>query len=411
MDVLHDCCCGLDVHKRSVSACLILPHPTGGWTKEHRTFGCMTNDILQMCDWLEAAGCTHVAMESTGVYWKPFYNLMEDRFTVLVVNAHHIKAVPGRKTDTRDAEWIADLLQHGLVRGSAIPSRAQRTVRDLTRHRTTLVQDRVRVVNRLEKVLEDTNIKLSSVVSSLTGVSAHAMLVALVGGENDPAKLSQLAKGRLREKRAELEAALVGIVRPHHRFMIVEHLGQIDYYDEAIERVSAQIAEHLRPFEHELALLDSIPGVNRYGAETLLAEWGMQIDRYPSADHLSAWAGICPGNNESGGKRKSGKIRKGNPWLKAMLVEAAHGASHAKKTYLCAQYRRLASRRGKKRALVAVGHSILVIAYHMLKRKTGYVDIGSNYFDERQITVVTKHLVRRLERLGFEVSLTQREAA
>lgn len=411
MDVLYERCCGLDVHKQSIFACLIIPKDGGGVLKEHRTFGTMTKDILALSDWLAQQGCTHVAMESTGIYWKPIYNLLEGKFELLVANAYSIKVVPGRKTDVRDAEWIADLLRHGLIQGSAIPGREQRTVRDLTRYRTALTQDRTRVVNRLAKILEDANIKLSSVATDITGVSARAMLNALLAGQSDPAALSQLARGRLRGKKAQLEAALMGSLHHHHRFLIRELLAQLDHFDESIERVNIEIAEKMLPVENELELLDSIPGIDRKGAEVMMAEWGMQIDRYPTANHLASWACMCPGNNESARKQKSGKTRKGNRWLRSMLVEAAHGASHTKKTYLSAQYHRLVSRRGKKRALVAVGHSILTIAYYVLKRKVPYVELGDNYFDVRQHDSVKKRMVQRLENLGYSVTLSEKVAA
>jgi transposase len=413
MNVVYERCCGLDVHKKSVVACLITPGsgsqgtptPNGSLNKEIRTFGTMTADLLALCDWLHSAGCTHVAMESTGIYWKPVYNLLEGQFEVLVVNAAHIKAVPGRKTDVRDAEWIADLLQHGLLKPSFIPPSEQRELRDLTRYRSTLIAERSRTANRLQKVLEDANIKLASVTTDVLGMSGRDMLAAILEGETDSLVLAQLARGRLREKHEQLVRALAGRVRAHHRFLIAEHLSHIDYLDEAIERVSAQIEEQLRPFEEELARLDTIPGISRRAAEVLLAEIGADMSRFASAGHLASWAGMCPGNNESAGKRISGRTRKGSPWLRQVLVEAAHGASHTKNSYLSAQYRRLAARRGRKKALIAVGHSILVMAYYVLTRKETYQDLGGNYFDERERQAVERRLVRRLERLGYQVSL------
>ena len=365
----------------------------------------MTQELLALVDWLQEAGVTHVAMESTGVYWWPIYNLLEAQFTVLVVNARHLKAVPGRKTDVKDAEWIAELLQHGLVRGSFIPDHPQRELRELTRYRATLVQERARVVQRLQKVLEETNLKLGSVITDITGVSGRAILGALVAGQTDPASLAQLAKGRLRKKLPELEQSLVGIVQPHHRFLLVEQLSHLDFMDEAINRVSQEIGERLCPFEAQVQGLDTIPGVNERIAQVMLAEVGIDLSRFPSAHHLASWAGICPGNQESGGKRQSGKTRKGSPWLRAALIEAAHGAAKSKGTYLSAQFRRLVSRRGKKKALVAVAHSILVIAYHVLTRRGIYQELGGNYFDERERRAVERRLTRRLERLGYQVTL------
>jgi transposase len=406
MNVVYERCCGLDVHKKSVVACLITPSQQGptNKNKEIRTFGTMTADLLAMADWLRSARCTHVAMESTGIYWKPIYNLLEGEFEVLVVNAQHIKAVPGRKTDVKDAEWIADLLQHGLLKASFIPPSEQRELRDLTRYRSTLIAERSRTANRLQKVLEDANIKLASVTTDVLGMSGRDMLAAILEGETDSLVLAQLARGRLREKHEQLVRALAGRVRAHHRFLIAEHLSHIDYLDEAIERVSEQIEEQMRPFE-ELARLDTIPGVSRRAAEVLLAEIGTDMSRFPTAGHLASWAGMCPGNNESAGKRISGRTRKGSPWLRQVLVEAAHGASHTKNSYLSAQYRRLAARRGRKKALIAAGHSILIMAYYVLVRKEDYRELGGNYFDERERQAVERRLVRRLERLGYQVSL------
>lgn len=405
MQILHACCCGLDVHKKSVVACLMTFDAAGSRHKEVRTFGTMTHELLALADWLTAAGCTHVAMESTGVYWKPVFNLLEGLFEVMVVNAQHIKQVPGRKTDVRDAEWIADLLQHGLLRGSFIPPRPQREMRDLTRHRSTLVAERARIVNRLQKVLEDANIKLASVVSDIAGVSARAMMQALLDGERDATVLAQLAQGRMRSKRELLEQALVGRMRPHHALLITEHLSHIEYLDESISRFTTELSQRLNSAEDEIVLLDTIPGISRRAAEVLLAEIGSDMSRFPSAKHLASWAGICPGNHESAGKRRSGKTRKGSRWLRQVLIEAAHGAAHTKQTYLGALYRRLAARRGTKKALVAVGHAILVIVYHVLTRHEPYQDLGVNYFDERDRQAVERRLVRRLEQLGYQVNL------
>src|SRR5258705_4185301 len=333
MEVINKCCCGIDVHKRKLTACL---QRWAGqeWQKEIRQFTTMTHDLLALSDWLTQAGCTHVAMESTGVYWKPVYNILEGQFELLVVNAQHLKAVPGRKTDIRDAEWIAELLAHGLLRGSFVPPVSVRELRDLTRYRSSLVRDRARTINRLQKVLEAANIKLASVVSDIQGVSARLMLEALVAGEHNTETLASLAKGRLKEKHEQLVQALSGRLKPHQSFLIAEQLAQIDYLEGAIERLSEEVAERLRPFESEVDLLDSIPGVNRRTAEVLLAEMGTDMSRFPSARHLAAWAGMCPGNNESAGKRRNGKTRKGSPWLRHCLVEAAHGAAHTKSKYL-----------------------------------------------------------------------------
>jgi transposase len=405
MDILYPYCCGLDIHKRSLTACLIVPDANGRSRKEVRTFGTMTDDLLALSDWLGAAGCTHVAMESTGVYWKPIHNLLEDSFRLLLVNAQHIKAVPGRKTDARDCEWIADLLQHGLLRGSFVPAREHRELRELVRYRTALVRERADEANRLQKTLEGANIKLASVATDIMGKSGREIFTALIDGTTDPATLAALAKGRLREKQEELTRALHGRIAPHQRFLLVEQLGHIDALAEMIDRVSAEIAARMEPFAPQLAALDTIPGVSQRVAEILIAEIGTQMAQFPSAHHLASWAGMCPGNNESAGKRRSGKTRKGSPWLRAILVEAARAAAHTKGAYLSAQYHRLAKRRGGKKAAVAVGHTILVIAYHLLRDGTTYTDLGGNYFDGRDRQAVERGLVRRLEGLGYKVSL------
>jgi len=410
MQVVYERCCGLDVHKRTIMAC-VLKWSASGWQKEIREFGAMTKDLLALSDWLVGEGCTHVAMESTGVYWKPVYNILEGQFKLLVVNAQHLKAVPGRKTDVRDAEWIAQLLAHGLVRGSFVPPASVRELRELTRYRTSLVHDRARTLNRLQKVLEAANIKLASVVSDIDGVSARLMLEGLVAGQRDTEQLAGLAKGRLKEKHAQLVEALCCRLQPHQSFLIAEHLAQIDYLEGAIERLSAEIEDRLRPFEQEIGWLDTIPGVNRRTAEVLWAETGGDMSRFATHRHLAAWAGMCPGNNESAGKRRSGRTRKGSPWLRHCLVEAAHGAAHTKNKYLSSQYHRLAARRGKKKALVAVGHTILVIAYHLLTRKQAYADLGANYFDERDRQAVTKRCLNRLQKLGYQVTLEKLEMA
>jgi transposase len=354
MRIEYERCCGLEVPKKTVVACLLVPDATGGRQKQTRTFSTMTADLLVMVDWLQQAGCTPVAMESTGVYWQPIYNLLEGLFTVLVVNAQHSKAVPGRKTEVLDAEGIADLLQHGLLRGSFIPSAAQRAVRELTRYRATLVAERVRQVGRLHKVLEGTNIKLAAVATDIVGVSGRRILQALLEGVTDPVQLAELAKGRLRAKRVELERALRGRSQPHQAVLIAELLEHVDYLDEASARVSQEVGARMRPCEDDLPRLDTIPGINRRVAEDVLAEIGTDLSRFTSARPLTSWAGRCPGNNESGGKRKSGQTRHGSPWLRKALSEAAPAAARGKQGYLAAQYHRLAARRGKKRAVVAV---------------------------------------------------------
>jgi transposase len=405
LDVIYERCCGLDVHKRTIAACLIVPGMGSAPQKEIRTFGTMTEDLLELTDWLAAAGCTHVAMESTGVYWKPIYNLLEATFTPLLVNARHIKTVPGRKTDLKDCEWIADLLRHGLLRGSFVPERPQRELRELGRYRTTLVQERSAEVSRLQKTLEGANIKLASVATDIMGKSGRQMLRALIEGSTDTSAMAQLAVGKLRAKIPQLERALRGCSGAHQRFLIAQQLAHIDFLEETIEQLSAEIAERMRPLEEALERLETIPGVGRRTAEAILVEIGADMSRFPTAGQLASWAGMCPGNNQSGGKRRGGKTSKGDPWLRAALVEAAHAAGRRRNTYLSAQYRRLASRRGNKRAAVAVGHTILVIAYHLLERSCDYEELGGDYFDKRDRQFVERRLVRRLEGLGYKVSL------
>lgn len=405
MRIVYKRCCGLDVHKKVIVACLLLLEPDGELRKEIRKFGTMTEDLLALLDWLQQAGCTHVAMESTGVYWKPIYNILEGHLEVVVVNAQHLKGVPGRKTDVLDAEWLAECFQLGLLKASFIPPAPVRELRDLTRYRTSLIRERARTANRLQKVLEDANIKLAGVVTDIQGVSAWAMLQAIVEGNTDPEAMANLAKGLLRKKRPQLVSALSGRVKPHHRFLIAEHLSQIEYLQEAIQRIGAEVEERLRPFELQVKRLDSIPGISRQIAEVLLAEIGWDMSRFPTDKHLASWAGMCPGNNESAGKRRNGKTRKGSRWLRHALIEAAHGAARTKNKYLKSHYHRVAAHRGKKKALVAVGHSILIISYHLITRGQEYTDLGTNYFDERDRNAVQRRCVKRLEKLGFKVEL------
>jgi len=410
MEIVHTHCAGLDVHKKTVVAAIIVADAKGGLRKETRTFGTMTLDLLALSDGLLAQGVTHVAMESTGEYWKPVFNILENNFEVLLVNAQHVKAVPGRKTDIKDAEWIAELLRHGLLKASFVPPLGQRELRELTRYRSTFVKERATLVNRLQKVLESANIKLASVATDVTGVSGRAILQALLAGQSSPEEMAELAKGRMREKRELLAKALQGQVKAHHRFVLTELLCQIDGLDETIARFDEQIEAYCRPFEEVVELLDSIPGVARETAEVIVAEIGTDMSRFPSADHLASWAGVAPGNNESAGKRRSGKTTQGNHALGVALNHAANAASHTKNTYLSAQYHRLASRRGKKKAIVALEHSILIIAYHIIQRKQPYHDLGGDYFDKRRPEATAKQLVKRLERLGFQVSLQQSPA-
>lgn len=405
VDVVYERCCGLDIHKQTVVACLIAPAAGKQPQKEIRTFGTMTDELLELSDWLTAAGCTHVAMESTGVYWKPIYNLLEGSFQLLLVNARHIKQVPGRKTDVKDCEWIADLLRHGLLRGSFVPDRAQRELRELTRYRTALIRERAAEVNRLHKTLEGANIKLSSVATDVMGVSAREMLAGLVAGTTTEAALADLARGKLRDKMPQLQRALRGRVGAHQRFLLAQQLAHLDSLDELIEQLSVEVEQRMRPFRVAVTRWDTIPGVGLRTAQTLVAELSTDLSRFPTHRHLNSWAGLCPGNDESAGKRRSGKMRKGNPWLRSAVIEAAQAAARTRGTYLSAQYHRLAARRGKKKALAAVAHTILTIAYHMHTRQTDYADLGPTYFDQRDHQRVTRRLVNRLEALGYTVQL------
>lgn len=406
MEMVLSTCCGMDVHKRQVVACLLSHDEQGEATKHVQSFATTTQGILQLSDWLMQASCTQVAMESTGVYWKPIFNLLEGHCEILLVNAQHIKNVPGRKTDTIDAEWIAQLLRYGLLRGSFVPKSAQRELRDLTRYRRSLVEERTRILNRLQKVLEDTNIKLGNVVSDINGISARAMLEALVAGETDPHVLADLAKGSLRKKREQLALALTGTVRPQHQFILGEYLAHLDFLEEGLERVTHEIIQRLEPDWQTVALLTTIPGVSQRTAHIILAELGRDLTRFPSAEHLASWTGLCPGNHESAGKRYSGKTRSGNPYLRQGLMEAAHAVSRTKGNYLVAQFRRLSQRRGKKRALVALAHSLLKIIYYILKRNQPYQDLGPDYFDRLEKNKIERRLVKRLQDLGYQVTLS-----
>lgn len=401
MQVLYKRCCGLDVHKKSVTACAITPEG-----KEIKTFGTMTDELFALVEWVKSKGCTHAAMESTGVYWKPIYNLLElEDIEILVVNAQHIKTVPGRKTDVKDAQWIADLLRHGLLKGSYIPDRDQRELRELVRYRKSLVGERSREVNRMQKVLEGCNIKLSSVATDITGVSAKAMLKAIIDDAGDPFVIAKLAKGKLKNKQKELEKALVGLVGKHQKMLLTAQLKHIEFMDQQIIELDQEIEERMHPFDEELALLETIPGVGRRTAEDIAAEIGVDMDRFPTDAHLSSWAGMSPGNNESAGKRKSGKTTKGNKSLRTTLVNSARSAARTKNTYLSAQYRRIASRRGANRAAVAVGHTILVIAYHIIKKREPYKELGADYFDQRKKDMVVNNAVKRLMALGYKVTV------
>jgi transposase len=411
VETLHPRCAGLDVHKRTVVACARLAGGPGKPRPLVRTFATMTADLLALSDWLAEQGVTHVAMESTGVYWKPVYHLLEGRFQVLLVNAQHIKQVPGRKTDVKDCQWIAELLQHGLLRASFVPPPAIRELRDLTRQRAQLVGEKTAVANRIQKVLEDANIKLASVATDVLGASGRDMLEALIAGEADPEKLADLARRRLREKIPQLRLALAGRVTEHHRFLLRMHLDHLAHLEGLIDRLGARAGEVLAPFAEAAERLTTIPGVSRRAAEVVLAEVGTDMKQFPSAAHLASWAGLCPGSHESAGKRKGGRTTKGDRWLRAILVQAAWAASRTKGTYLAAQYHHLARRRGRKRALVAVAHTLLGIIYRLLKDGTTYRELGPDHLDRPDPERLTQRLVKRLERMGHKVTLEPKPAA
>lgn len=411
MRVLHLRCAGLDVHKKTVVARRLTLDAEGKSLEQTRTFGTVTPQLLVLSDWLQAGEVTHVAMESTGEYWKPVYNILEGLFELTVANAAHVKNVPGRKTDANDAEWLAELHQHGLIKASFVPPPAQRDLRDLTRHRSNFIRERATVTNRIQKLLEGANIKLASVATDVLGVSGRTMLDGIAEGHTDPVLLAQLARGRMRAKIDELEEALQGRVKPHHRLILKLLLRQIDSLDRCIDELDAAIEGLCAPFSETVAHLDTIPGVGRETAELIISEVGLDMSRFATAGHLAAWAGVAPGNHESGGKRLSGRTRQGNQALRQGLVTAAHAAAKTRGTYLSAQYHRLAGRRGKKRAIMAVAHSILVIAYHLISRNENYKELGANYFDQRRPESTAERLMTRLQALGYEVTATIRDKA
>jgi len=404
MERVLERCCGLDVGQKTVAACVRVPAPDGGREQIIRTFGTMTSDLLALRDWLLAHGVTQVAMESTGVYWKPIYYALEDAFTVLLVNARHVKNVPGRKTDVSDCAWITQLLEHGLLRASFVPPAPIRELRDLTRYRKSQIQERAREVNRLHKVLEDAGLKLAVVASDVLGVSGRAMLEALLHGTTDPEILAELSRGRLRKKLPQLRQALDSRFGAHHRFLVGRIIAHLDYLDESIQECSQQVELLLRPFAPVIERLKTIPGVKQRTAEVIVAECGVDIRRFPTPAHLASWAGMCPGNNESAGKRKSGRTRQGSKWLRIALIEAAQAAARTD-TALSARHRRIMRHRGYQRAVVAVGHEILVIAYCLIARSTTYQELGSTYFDRRYTERTIRRCVRTLEQLGHQVTL------
>jgi transposase len=407
MEVVFAHCAGLDVHKKTVVACVFVSSPQGEIQRFIKTFPTTLAGLEALAAWLSGLGVTHVAMESTGVYWKPVFNVLAPHFEVWIVNPRELKQEPGRKTDVKDAEWIAQLMRHGLLKRSFIPDMEQRDLRDLTRYRTRLIAERSSASNRLQKILEDANIKLSSVATDIQGVSARAMLAAMIDGETDVTQLADLARGRMRSKIPDLEAALAGSIRQHHRFMWREVLYHLDELNERLTTLDTQIRQLTAPYERIIQQLDAIPGVDRRTAEVILAEIGPNVTPFPTAQHLASWACLCPGNNISGNKRRTGKTRHGQNWLRTALVEAAWAASRTKDTYLGSQFHRLRARRGDKRAAVAVAHSILIVVYHLLaKPEAVFTELGGDYFLKRNAEQEERRAVRKLTSLGFTVTLT-----
>jgi transposase len=407
ISVLYMQCAGLDVHKKTVVACLMLSTASGKVSREVRTFATTTIGLQGLADWLASAGVTHVAMESTGIYWRPVFNILESRFEVILVNAQHMKAVPGHKTDVKDSEWLADLLRHGLLAASFIPPKPIRDLRDLVRSRKTLVQQRAQAINRVQKVLETANIKLSSVASDVLGTSGRDILDALLAGISDAEALADLARGRLRAKLPALREALHGRVEATHRVLLRHLLDLIDFLQGQIDTLSTDIDAYLAPYEKQLALLMQIPGIGPTAAAAILAEMGTDMHTFPSAKHAASWAGVAPGNKQSGGRRLKAHTNKGNTHLRAVLAEVVWVISHTTTTYLSAQYHRLARRIGKKRAIVAVSHSVLVIIYHMLLDNQDYHELGPHYFETLDTTRQRDTAVRRLQALGYRVSLEE----
>lgn len=407
MDLIIERCAGLDIHQASIVGTIRMPDGIGGRRIVTHTFGTMTVDLLALREWLQASGVTHVAMESTGVYWKPLYYLLEDGFTVILVNMQHLKQVPGRKSDVRDSEWLAQLLEYGLLRGSLVPPAPIRDLRDLTRYRKKQIENRAQEVNRLYRVLEEGGVKLATVMSDIMGRSGRAMLDALLGGTTDPSVLAELARGRLRAKIPMLRLALQGQFRAHHAFLIGQILAKIDFLEEMIATLTEQIDRHLAPFEAVIARLTTIPGLARRNAVTILVETGGDMAPFPTAAHLCSWGAMCPGQNESGGKRRTGKTREGNRFLRGALIESGLATTRAHGTALQARYYRVKRHRGHKKAVVAVGHQILEIAYYVMRDGVTYRELGADYFDRRDRERATRRHIRQLEALGYRVTLDQ----
>jgi transposase len=402
MDVVHERCCGLDVHKGTVVVCLMTPQG-----KQVKTFRTTTEQLRQLVQWMQAEDCWHAAMESTGVYWKPIYNILElSGIEAIVVNARHMKALPGRKTDVRDAEWICDLFRHGLVRGSFVPERPQRELQELVRFRTALIRERTREVNRIQKVLEGANIKLKgTAVSDVLGLSGRAMLQAMIDGETDPDAISARVRTKLKASPEDIRAAVDGLMGAHQRFMLKAQLEHVDSLNRQIAELDEEIARRTRPFQEQMVKLDAIPGIGRVGAQAVIASIGVDMSKFPTARHLASWAKLCPGMNESAGHRGSTSTGRCKMYLRSILIEAAWASIRAKPNYYRSQYYHLRSRLGPNKAIVAVAHSMLMTIYSILDTGNPYDDLGSNYFDERRTEAAIRQAVRRIERLGMRVTV------
>lgn len=411
MQVIYQRCAGIDVHKKTVVVCVLVTQADGRVQKQVRTFATMTADLLALDEWLRSQQVEHIAMESTGVYWHPIWNVLEEGRCILLANPQHLKAVPGRKTDVKDSEWLADLHRHGLLKASFIPPKPVRALRELTRYRKSLVQERAQQVNRLQKVLEGANIKLASVATDVLGKSGRLMIEALAGGEQEAQALADLARGRLRAKLPDLRRALEGRVQPQHRFLLTRILAHIDFLEESLTQVQQEMEQYLCPFEEALTLVQSLPGMGATSAAAIVAEMGTDMSRFPSDKHLASWAGVSPGNKQSGGKRLSGQTTKGNPYLRAILVEVAWAIAHTKDNALSAFYHRIARRRGKPKAIMALAHKVLLILYHVLREKKPYHELGADYLDQVDAARIQRHHTRRLEQLGYTVTLTPKEVA
>ncbi|GHO60332.1 IS110 family transposase [Ktedonobacter robiniae] len=409
MQIVYERCCGLDIHQKTVVGCRLLSQPKGNIEKSIRTFATTISGLMELDSWLAEGQVEQVALESTGIYWRPIFQLLEGRYEIILVNAQHMHAIPGHKTDIKDSEWIADLLRHGLLKASFIPPKPIRELRDLVRTQTHLMQERNRHINRIHKILETANIKLSSVVTDIVGKSARQMLEALIAGESDPAQLAKLARGRMRPKVAQLQQALQGHLEPHHRFLLRETLAHLDFLQQRTEQLEQEVAERLSPFEASIVLLTTIPGLSRRSATILISELGTDLAAFPSAAHLASWVGLCPGSQLSAGKRRNGKPTKGNSYLRSVLVQVAWVLTRMSDNYLSAQFHHLKPRLGAKKAVVAVAHSVLVIVYHVLTKGEPYQDLGPDYFRGQNKEQQARRFVHQLETLGYHVELAPQE--